>query len=360
MKRLKAFKYRIYPNVTQQIQLAKTFGCVRYFKNHLISIFNLESEDKKEYPTSTSFRKTEEWLKEVSASALQQKEMDFKEFKKQFFDSKRKTKVGRPKFKKKTGKQSYRLPNQKFKLFKEESKIKLEKISKIKIVQDRIIPDDAYILSVTISLEPSGEYYASILAEVDIQPLPKTNKEVGIDVGIKSFSTQSDNIVMDNPKFFSKNQAKLKKLQQHFSRKKKGSNRREKCRKKIAKSHKKISNQRNHFLHEYSLFLIKNYDFIAIEDLDVKGLLEKKQMSKYISDVSWSKFFEILQYKANWYDKTVKKIDRYYASSKTCGCGHINHDLKLSDREWTCDHCGTVNDRDLLASKNILKKAKEI
>ena len=358
MKRLKAFKYRMYPNVSQQVSLAKTFGCVRYFQNHLVSIFNSESEEKREYPTSTNFRKTEDWLQEVSASALQQKEMDFKEFKKQFFNEKRKSKVGRPKFKKKTGKQSYRLPNQKFKINKDESKIKLEKISKIKIVQDRIIPEDARILSITISLEPTGEYYASILVELEIQHLIKTNKEVGIDVGVKSFSTQSDGIVISNPKFFSKNQAKLKRLQQCFSRKKKGSNRREKCRKKIAKLYKKISNQRSYFLHNYSSFLVKNYDFIAIEDLDVKSLIEKKQMSKYISDASWSKFFEMLTYKSIWYGKTVKKIDRYYASSKTCGCGVKNDKLKLSDREWICTHCGSINDRDLLASKNILKKAK--
>ena len=360
MKRLKAFKYRIYPNKSQQIQLAKTFGCVRYFQNHLINIFNSESEEKREYPTSTNFRKNEDWLREVSAAALQQKEIDFKEFKKQFFNEKRKTKVGRPKFKKKTGKQSYRLPNQKFKLFKQESRIKLEKISKIKIIQDRFIPDDARILSITISLEPSGEYYASILTEIEMQAFSKTQKEVGIDVGIKTFSTQSDGIEICNPKFFSKNQAKLKKLQQHFSRKKKGSNRREKCRLKIAKLHRKISNQRDHFLHNYSLFLIKNYDLMVIEDLNVKGLIEKKKLSKYISDVSWSKFFQMLQYKSDWYGKEIRKIDRYYASSKTCGCGQINQDLKLSDRKWTCSSCGTVNDRDLLAAQNILKKGTEI
>ena len=177
-------------------------------------------------------------------------------------------------------------------------------------------------------------------------------------VGIKTFSTQSDNIEIDNPKYFSKSQAKLKRLQQHFSRKQKGSKRKDKCRIKIAKLHQKIVNQRDWFLHNYSTYLIKNYDNIYIEDLDVKGLLEKKQLSKEISDVSWSKFFQMLEYKADWYGKVVVKVDRYYASSKTCSCGIKNDNLKLSDRVWTCLSCNSVNQRDLLAAQNILKEGR--
>lgn len=359
MNKLKAYKFRLYPNATQEVLLNKTFGCVRYAWNQNVANFLTYDKDDNPKPifkTSTELRSEIEWMKEVSASAIQQKEMDFKEFKTQLFNAKRKSKIGFPKFKKKSNRQSYRLPNQKFKIVN--GKLQLEKIGKIKFIQDREFPEFFKFMNVTISKNPSGEYYASILIEQEINHKPKTNKECGIDVGIKTFSTQSDGIEVDNPKYFSKNQAKLKRLQQHFSRKQKGSKRRDKCRLKIAKLHQKIVNQRDWFLHNYSTYLIENYDRIFIEDLDVKGLLEKKQLSKEISDVSWSKFFQMLQYKANWYGKEVIKVDRYYASSKTCGCGVKKANLKLSDRVWTCDNCKVVNDRDVLASLNILKEGR--
>jgi putative transposase len=293
--KLKAYKFRLYPNKEQETLLNKTFGCVRYAWNRNVADFlsyDKESNPKPEFKTSTELRNEVEWMKEVSASAIQQKETDFKEFKKQLFNTKRKTKLGFPKFKKKSNRQSYRLPNQKFKVVN--GKLQLEKIGKIKFVQDRDFPEFFKFLNVTVSKNCSGQYFASILIEQEINHKTKTGKEVGIDVGIKVFSTQSDGIEIDNPKYFSKNQAKLKRLQQHFSRKQKGSRRRDKCKLKIAKLHQKIVNQREHFLHNYSTYLIENYDIIFIEDLDVKGLLEKKQLSKEISDVSWSKFFQML------------------------------------------------------------------
>ena len=359
MNKLKAYKFRLYPNATQEVLLNKTFGCVRYAWNQNVANFLTYDKDDNPKPifkTSTELRNEIEWMKEVSASAIQQKEMDFKEFKTQLFNAKRKSKIGFPKFKKKSNRQSYRLPNQKFKIVN--GKLQLEKIGKIKFIQDREFPEFFKFMSVTISKNPSGEFYISVLVEQEINHKPKTNKEVGCDVGVKTFSTQSDGIEVDNPKYFSKSQAKLRRLQQHFSRKQKGSKRREKCRLKIAKLHQKITNQRDWFLHNYSTYLIENYDRVFIEDLDVKGLLEKKQLSKEISDVSWSKFFQMLQYKANWYGKEVVKVDRYYASSKTCGCGVKNENLKLSDRVWTCNSCGTENKRDELASQNILKEGR--
>ena len=358
-KKLKAYKFRLYPNKSQEILLNKTFGCVRYAWNQNVATFltyNKETNLKPIFKTSTELRNEIDWMTEVSAAAIQQKEIDFKEFKKQLFNTKRKSKLGFPKFKKKSNRQSYRLPNQKFKVV--DNKIQLEKIGKVKFVQDRNFPEEFKFLSVTISKNPSREYYISILIEQEINHKPKTNKDVGIDIGIKTFSTQSDNIEIDNPKYFSKSQAKLKRLQQHFSRKQKGSNRKDKCRIKIAKLHQKIVNQRDWFLHNYSTYLIKNYDNIYIEDLDVKGLLEKKQLSKEISDVSWSKLFQMLEYKADWYGKVVVKVDRYYASSKTCSCGIKNDNLKLSDRVWTCLSCNSVNQRDLLAAQNILKEGR--
>ncbi len=360
MNKLKAYKFRLYPNRTQEVLLNKTFGCIRYSWNQNVAQFNTydkETNPKPEFKTSTELRNEIEWMKEVSASAIQQKEIDFKEFKKQLFNTKRKTKLGFPKFKKKSNRQSYRLPNQKFKIIND--RIQLEKIGKIKFVKDREFPEFFKFMSVTISKNPSGEFYISVLVEQEINHKPKTNKEVGCDIGVKTFSTQSDGIEVDNPKYFSKSQAKLRRLQQHFLRKQKGSKRRDKCRLKIAKLHQKIVNQRDWFLHNYSTYLIENYDRVFIEDLNVKGMIKNHKLSKHISDASWSKFFQMLQYKANWYGKEVIKVNRYYASSKTCGCGVKNENLKLSDRVWTCNSCGTENSRDHLASQNILKEGRK-
>ncbi len=358
MNKLIAYKYRLYPNKTQQTLLNKTMGCVRYYWNQQVAIFKTydkETNPKPEFKTSTELRNETEWMLEVSAAAIQQKEIDFKEYKKQLFNKSRKKKIGFPSFKKKNNRQSFRLPNQKFKIIGK--KIQLEKIGKVKMIIDRELPQGK-LMSVTISKNPSGQYFASILIETEIIHKVKTNKEVGIDLGIKTFSTQSDGVEINNPKFLNKNQIKLRRMQQHFSRKQKGSNRKNKCRLKIAKLHHKITNQRDWFLHNYSTSLINNYDTIFIEDLNVSGMLKNHCLAGAISDVSWSKFTSMLSYKAEWYGKDVVKVSRFFASSKTCECGVKNDNLKLSDREWVCEACGLLNSRDLLAANNILKEGR--
>jgi putative transposase len=358
MNRLVAYKFRLYPNNIQQTSLNKTMGCVRYYWNNQVATFKTydkETNSKPEFKTSTQLRNEIEWMREVSAAAIQQKEIDFKEYKNQLFSKTRKKKVGLPSFKKKSNRQSFRLPNQKFKVI--ENKLQLEKIGKIKMVMDSELPL-GNLMSVTVSKNPSGQYFASILIEMEINYKQKTNKDVGIDLGIKTFSTQSDGVEIGNPKFLNKNQVKLRRLQQHLSRKEKGSKRRNKCRLKIAKLHQKITNQRDWFLHNYSSELINNYDRIFIEDLNVSGMIKNHCLAGAISDVSWSKFTSMLIYKAEWYGKDVVKVNRFYASSKTCECGVKNDDLKLSDREWVCKSCGRVNQRDLLASNNILKEGR--
>ena len=237
--KLKAYKFRLYPNKEQEVLLNKTFGCVRYAWNQNVAnflIYDKETNPKPVFKTSTELRKEIDWMQEVSAAAIQQKEIDFKEFKKQLFNTKRKTKLGFPKFKKKSNRQSYRLPNQKFKIT--ENKIQLEKIGKIRFVKDREFPEFFKFLSVTVSKNPSGQYFISVLVEQEINHKHKTQQEVGLDIGISVFSTQSDGIEVDNPKYFSKSQVKLKRLQQHFSRKQKGSKRRDKLFK-----HKKYRNE---------------------------------------------------------------------------------------------------------------------
>lgn len=358
MNRLVAYRYRLYPNKTQQTLLNKTMGCVRYFWNQQVAAFKTydkETNPKPLFKTSTTVRNEIDWMQEVSAAAIQQKEIDFKEYKKQLFSKSRKKKLGFPSFKKKNNRQSFRLPNQKFKVIG--NKVQLEKIGKVKMIVDRELPEGK-LMSVTVSKNPSGQYFASILIEAEIAHKQKSNKEVGIDLGIKTFSTQSDGIEISNPKFLNKNQVKLRRMQQHLSRKMKGSNRRNKCRLKIAKLHQEITNQRDWFLHNYSTSLINNYDTIFMEDLNVSGMIKNHCLAGAISDVSWNKFISMLVYKAEWFGKDVVKVNRFYASSKTCECGVKNDNLKLSDREWTCKSCGLTNQRDLLAANNILKEGR--
>jgi putative transposase len=352
---LKAYKYRIYPNNTQKVLLAKTFGCVRFFWNNQVAVFN--SYDKEVnpslvYKTSTQIRKEYEWMKEVSAAAIQQKEIDFKDLKKQVFNKNRKTKTGFPQFKNKNSRQSYRLPNQKFVLMND--KIRLEKIGWVKVVSDQDVPENSKFMNVTVSKNNADQYFISVLVETEIKQLPKTNKSVGIDLGLKEFFTQSDNIVVANPRYFRENQAKLKRVQQHLSRKKKGSSRWIKTKLKVSRLHNTISNKRNYFLHTESTKLIKAYDTIYIEDLNVSGMVKNRKLAKSISDVSWSSFTAMLSYKAEWYGKEVIKIDRFSPSSKTCSsCGNVKKDLTLSNRVYCCNSCGFTIDRDLNAAINI-------
>ena len=358
MNKMVAYKYRLRPNKAQQTLLNKTMGSVRYFWNQHVATFktyNKETNPKPEFKTSTILRNEIEWMREVSAAAIQQKEIDFKEFRHQLFNRSRKKKIGFPQFKKKGNIESFRLPNQKFKVIGD--RIQLEKIGKVRMIVDRELPSGK-LMSVTVSKNPSGQYFASILIETNIEHKPKTHKEVGIDLGIKTFSTQSDGVEIDNPKFLRKNQVKLRRMQQHLSKKQKGSNRRNKCRLKIARLHQRITNQRDWFLHNYSTRLINSYDIIYIEDLNVAGMVKNHKLAGAINDVSWSKFVSMLEYKADWFGKDVVKVNRFYASSKTCECGVKNNNLKLSDREWVCESCGLVNQRDLLAANNILNEGR--
>jgi len=225
-------------------------------------------------------------MKEISFTAVQQKENDFKEYKRQFFNKNRKIKIGKPKFKSRKSKQSYRLSNIEFYL--QENYIRLSKIGFVKIILDRQIPKDAKFVNVTISKDKYGDYFASINVEQNIQEKHKTGKEVGIDVGIKSFAVLSDETYIDNPKYFSENQVKIKKLQQHLNRKQEGSNKWKKNRLKLNETYRKISRQRLHFLHNVSSFIVNEYDIIAIENLNVRGMLKNHKLAKGIQDASWA------------------------------------------------------------------------
>ncbi len=357
---LKAYKFRLSPTFDQRVLLNKTFGCTRFVWNKLVDNFNSWTPIELPPKITSKILKDDPnfiWLNEVSAAALQQKHNDFEETKKQYFNKKRKVKLGRPKFKKRGHNDAYRLPNPKFTLDQENNKVRLEKIGYVPIILDRIIKEPANYRSITISKNSCDQYFASILVDELIKLKPTTGRIVGIDVGLKDLFVLSDGLVIDNPRWFNKNQVKLKRAQQHLSRKIKGSNRRNAQRLKVAKLHLKIKNKRMNFLQEVTTALVNNYDVIAIEDLNVAGMVKNHKLAKSISDASWSNFAKMLSYKCDWYGKSLIKIDRFYPSSKLCNfCGHKLNNLDLNTRKWRCENCGSVHNRDLNAAINIERK----
>ncbi|MFU8789658.1 MAG: RNA-guided endonuclease InsQ/TnpB family protein [Methylobacter sp.] len=359
---LKAFKYRIYPNGEQETLLNKTFGCVRVVWNHNVEIFNKYDSNlaTQEQPlTSTELRKKFDWMNEVSAAAVQQKEMDFKAFEKNYFSKNRKKKIGRPSFKNRDSHQSFRLPNQKFTLTS--GSIRLEKIGKVNLVMDRDVPVGCKFISVTVSKNKCGQFFASVLVETEVIKKPKTGKAIGLDIGIKTFLSGSNGTIVENPKFFRESQAELAKAQKNLSRKKKGSVRRKKAKLKVARIHNDIANQRKDFIQKETTKLINEFDFIGIEDLNVAGMVKNHCLAKSISDASFSEFYRVLSYKAAWHDKEVVKVGRFYPSSKTCSCcGWKDDNLTLADRIFNCKACGLEIDRDLNASANILEEALRV
>lgn len=358
----RAYKYRAYPTSSQEKMLLKTFGCTRVIWNACVSSFN--SYDKETNPNPKIISKSDlienkPWLDEVSAATLQQKQRDFIEFSKQYFNKERSKKLGRPNFKNKHGNQSFRLPSPKFKI--SENKVRLEKIGWIKISIDRNIPDNSRLISCTVSMNRSGQFFISILVETEQYNKLKTGKTIGIDLGIKTLVTLSDNTIIDNPHYLRESQAKLKRMRQNLSRKKKGSKRRDKYRLKVARLHQKIANKRSWLIHNITTMLVNNYDIICIEDLNTSGMLKNNRLAKSISDASFSMFRSQLEYKCDWYGKEIVVIDRFYPSSKTCSsCGWKKEDLTLSDRIFVCENCGNKIDRDLNAAINIKRMGVDI
>lgn len=359
----RAYRYRMYPTEEQEVLLNKTFGCVRVLWNYSVAVFKTwdkESNPTPKYQTSTELRHELDWMREVSAAAVQQKEIDFKTFRKNYFSKKRKKNIGKCKFKNKFNKQSFRLPNQKFDL--EKNTIWLEKMGNIKVVIDRRPSTDCKYMSVTVTRDKTRKYFASVLVEENIKPrFEPTGKSTGIDLGLKTFLDLSAGEKIENPRWFRESQAKLKKAQQNLSRKKKGSTRYNKCKLKVARIHATIANQRRWFHHQVSLDLVRRFDFIGMENLNVEGMKQNHCLAKSVSDAGWSQFVSFVKYKADWNRKVVQEIDRFFPSSKLCGdCGAINHELKLEDREWTCTSCGCLHDRDGNASHNIEVEALRI
>jgi putative transposase len=358
---IKTFKYRLYPNKSQQVLFLKTFGCVRFVWNNYVEVFksyNRENNPKPIYKTPKELKQKFEWLGEVSYKALEQKIRDFEKAKMQFFNKGNKIKNGYPKFKNKYSKQSYRLSNNNFKL--EDNKVKLTKVGWVKYKKDRELLEDSRILSATISENNINQYYISITFEIKKENYEskKQKPNLGIDLGVSSLATLSDGLQFENPKCFDKNHARLKKAQRHLSRKKKGSNRYKKQKLKVSNIYNKIKNQRDWHLHNISRYIVDNYNEIGMEDLRVDKMMKSKLMSKLIADASMSKLKRFITYKQKFdYNKEVALLGTFEPSTKECNeCGNIQH-MKLTDREFVCTGCGNViMDRDLNASKTILRK----
>ena len=360
MYMLKAYKFLIKPNKEQVNMFEKHIGCVRFVYNWGLDQKTKTYQETGETITShklittlPELKEENPWLREINSQCIQMALRNLDNAYTRFFREKK----GFPKFKSKYNpKQSFQCP-QSCSVDFEKGTLNLPKIKNIKTVFHRRFEGE--IKTVTISKVASGKYYVSILVE-DGKELPTKSKldrnnALGIDMGLKDFVVTSDGDKIDNPRYLRKSEEQLIRRQRKLSKKNKGSNNRNKQRKKVAKLHEKIANQRKDFLHKISNQIVhKNHGTICVEDLCVKGMVRNHKLAKSISDVGWGMFYSFLKYKSEWYGKNFLDIGQFEPSSKMCSnCGNIKSDLKLSDREWTCSKCKNKHDRDINASINI-------
>jgi transposase, IS605 orfB family len=357
----------------------KTFGCARFVYNQTLADCRQSYEQSKHFPSQNEriknlvpLKEKYEFLKEVDACALQQSVRDFNCALDNFF--KNRQHFGFPKFKSKhNSKCTYRTTYGGGKAsILDDKHLKLPKLGKVK-TKSFSLPKICKIFNVTVEKTHTDKYYASICIETEVQPLPKTGKRAGFDLGLIDLLIGSDGTKVGRPKFDYLNKGKLVKEQRKLSKMRTKLERAQlnldecknyqKQKHKVAKLYEHIANCAKDFNHKLSRKLVEEYDFIAMEDLNVSGMLKNHNLAYSISDVRWSQLLNFIQYKCNWYGKEFKQVDRFYASSKICSCcGTYHKDIvnSLSVREWVCPDCGAHHDRDVNAAKNILTQALSV
>ena len=360
----KSFKVRIYPNKEQQVLLEKTFGANRFVYNYFLNLksklyefYNINLSYNNCSKALTELKKHKTWIEEVDSVSLVQSIRDLDTAYQNFFSGKSKY----PKFKRKDDKNSYRTRG----CVKIDNRyITVPKVGML-CFRDNYNLEDKNILkiyNVTISKTSSGKYYASVSADVYTPCFERTNQSVGIDLGLKDFAILSNGIKIKNPRILKHLEDRYRGLAKAVSRKVEGSSNYNKARIKLARFHEKVTNMRKDFLHKLSTRLVKTYDIICIENLNISGLMKNHKLSKSLQDVSLYEFVRQLEYKCSWYGKIISKVDTFYPSSQLCSnCGYKNSEVKnLSIREWVCSKCGTYHDRDINSAINILDEGLRI
>lgn len=373
---LRAVKIRLYPNKTQTEQFNKLLGCCRFVYNQCLARkINSYRENKISENLSSlgkflhhELLKDDNfvWLREQNTRVLKQEVRDMLSAYKNFFNQHK----GFPKFKsKRDNKQSCRFDLGAISKRNDYTTYKLS-LANIKNVKFKCNKKYAEYLQkhkqnikqATLSKLPCGEFYLSILVDGDLtHKVKETKSSVGIDLGVKDFVITSDGEVFNNLHFKKSKIKRIKRMQHQLSKKQKGSNNRNKTRIKLAKVYKKINDKKQYYLHAVSNSLIDENQVICMEDLNVKGMLKNHKLADSIQEMNFGEFRRMLEYKANWYNRKIVYVDRFYPSSKTChNCGYINKQLKLSDRQWVCPQCGGVIERDYNAALNILDEGLRI
>lgn len=372
----KGIRTRLYPTEEQKVLINKTIGCCRFVHNQTLTDCIQSYEQTRHFPSKNErsvnlvpLKEENDFLKEVDARALQQSVRDLNSGLDNFF--KNRNHFGFPKFKSKHNlKQSYRTTCSGGGADVLDNKhIKLPKVGNVKTKRFDM-PEVYKIFNITVEKTNTGKYYASICIETEVQPLTKTGEQVGFDLGLKDLLIGSDGTRYERPKFayafkdkLAKEQRKLSKMRTKLERANLSLDEcknYQKQKHKVAKLHEHVANCAKDFNHKLSIERVRNYDFIAMEDLNVSGLLKSHYMAYAIADVRWSQLVNFIKYKCQWYGKEFIQVDRFYASSKICSCcGTYHKDIvnSLSVREWTCPDCGTHHDRDVNASMNILNHA---